>query len=210
MRYGSANQYENACSSPVTGSIFGCAVSPLGSGPPKSTRRNVSSSRDSSYGIAPSVSDKMRPACPSTLVLLESYIGGAGPDTGSAPIACAIASVRTQRLRYHVAPTVTEVDAVHHAVTHEPVVRPFRPAVRVRAGAQVLTLQLGRDLPDDGQVGGGRLFRDRPVVAGEKRVLGQRHERLLSPSRACADGSSARWRPDGAAANTVAGAAGPY
>src|SRR5437660_1263543 len=94
-RFGSAHEYANPWSSPVSGSVFGCAVKPVGNGPPKSVRPTVSSSGESSYGIAPSVSERMRPAWPSTLVLLESYIGGVGPDGSGSPSAGATALVRT-------------------------------------------------------------------------------------------------------------------
>ena len=48
VRYGSAHQYAKPCNSPVTGSILGCAVKPVGSGPPKSKRCRVSRSFESS------------------------------------------------------------------------------------------------------------------------------------------------------------------
>ena len=175
MRNGSANQYENACSSPVTGSILGCAVRPLGSGPPKSVRRSVSSSprqlvghrafcqrQDAArvtehVGVA-RVVHRRRGA-------LDRLFADRARDLVGAHPAVAVPA-RGARVELH---------AVHHAVTDEPVVRAFRHAIRVRSGAQVATSELGRDGPFDDEVGRGDLLVDGSVVAGQERVLGHRH-----------------------------------
>ena len=175
MRYGSENQYENACSSPRDRIDFGMRGQAARQrsaevGAPQRVELARQLVRHRAFGErqdAPGVTEHVRVARVvdrrgRALYWLLAHrardLVGADPTVAVPTCAARI-----------------ELDAVDHAVTDEPVVRTFRHAVRVRPGAQVAPLQLRRDRPVDDEVHGRDLLVDRAVVAGQERVLGHRH-----------------------------------
>ena len=142
-----------ACSSPVSGSRFGCAVnSPAACRRSRSARRSRARRRARRAGRPPRRSRRcVRRGRSRWCWRRRRPCRGAGRAPAASP------SRRRRRRRARsgcgtTRPAVAQADAVHHAVAGEPVVlRGVRRGDRIRADAQQAAVKFARDLSGDAQ-----------------------------------------------------------
>ena len=87
----------------MRGHVFGCAVIPVVSRPPKSNHPTVSSSPVTSVGNEDSTRARTRPPCATTCVLASPAVRSRWPVSLTARASSRNVRVRTHRLRYQAA-----------------------------------------------------------------------------------------------------------